>query len=91
MADYRVVTNGRGDWTGTARCLSFAKHYAVECMFKSLVVLIGLVWSAPVAALDTSAGKVAVTPVVTGLEQPWAVGFLPGGGLLITEREGRLL
>ncbi len=60
-------------------------------MLKSLVVLIGLVWSAPAAALDTSAGKVAVTPVVTGLEQPWAVGFLPDGGLLITERDGRLL
>ena len=33
----------------------------------------------------------AVEPVVTGLEHPWAVAFLPDGGLLITERSGRLL
>jgi glucose/arabinose dehydrogenase len=47
----------------------------------------------PVAArpVDTSAGRLDVSPVVTGLEEPWAVGFLPGGGILITEREGRLL
>ncbi len=42
-------------------------------------------------ALDTSAGALVVEPVVEGLDQPWAVGFLPGGGLLITERAGELL
>jgi aldose sugar dehydrogenase len=31
-----------------------------------------------------------VTEVVTGLEHPWAVAFLPGGDLLITERPGRI-
>ncbi|MGY3436891.1 MULTISPECIES: PQQ-dependent sugar dehydrogenase [unclassified Marinovum] len=41
--------------------------------------------------LQTSAGAVEVTAVVRGLDTPWAVGFLPGGGLLITERDGRLL
>lgn len=29
-------------------------------------------------------------PVVAGLEHPWAVAWLPGGDLLITERPGRL-
>jgi aldose sugar dehydrogenase len=29
--------------------------------------------------------------LLTGLEQPWAVAWLPGGELLITERPGRLL
>jgi glucose/arabinose dehydrogenase len=31
-----------------------------------------------------------VVEVVGGLEHPWAVAFLPGGDLLITERPGRL-
>ncbi|RFP89085.1 PQQ-dependent sugar dehydrogenase [Rhodobacteraceae bacterium 63075] len=29
--------------------------------------------------------------IVSGLSGPWSVGFLPGGGLLITEKRGRLL
>lgn len=40
---------------------------------------------------DTSAGRVVISAVVSGLEEPWAVDFLPGGGILVTERGGRLL
>ncbi|QHQ35339.1 PQQ-dependent sugar dehydrogenase [Algicella marina] len=36
-------------------------------------------------------GEVEVTRMVTGLDEPWAIAFLPSGGLLITERDGRLL
>ena len=32
-----------------------------------------------------------VVTVASGLEHPWAVAFLPGGGMLVTERPGRLL
>lgn len=31
-----------------------------------------------------------VETVATGLEHPWSLAFLPGGGLLVTERPGRL-
>jgi glucose/arabinose dehydrogenase len=31
-----------------------------------------------------------VTEVVTGLQHPWSLAFLPGGDMLVTERPGRL-
>lgn len=40
---------------------------------------------------DTSAGRVVVEPVITGLDTPWAVAVLPDGNVLVTERDGRLL
>ncbi|MEM1268190.1 MAG: PQQ-dependent sugar dehydrogenase [Pseudomonadota bacterium] len=41
--------------------------------------------------LQTSAGAVLIEERVGGLRQPWALGFLPGGELLITERGGSLI
>lgn len=41
--------------------------------------------------LITSAGTVEITAMVTNLTEPWGFGFLPEGGVLITERAGRLL
>lgn len=41
--------------------------------------------------LPTSAGPLLATPVVTGLDEPWAFDFLPDGALIVTERDGRLL
>lgn len=43
------------------------------------------------ATLSTSAGTVQVDEVQSGLDEPWSIGFLPEGGILITERDGRLL
>jgi len=42
-------------------------------------------------ALETGQGRLTVTRVAGGLDQPWAIGFLPGGDILVTERAGRLL
>lgn len=44
-----------------------------------------------VDSLLTTAGPIAVHEVVSGLDQPWALEFLPDGRLLITERTGHLL
>ncbi|MEL6522997.1 MAG: PQQ-dependent sugar dehydrogenase [Pseudomonadota bacterium] len=48
----------------------------------------------PVAATaevrSIQSGKVSITPVMTDLDQPWGMGFLPDGGILVTERGGRL-
>ena len=55
--------------------------------------LLSLFLTLPVTAwaLDTARGTVTVTPVVTGLDQPWGVAELPDGSLLVTERDGVLL
>ena len=53
-----------------------------------------IVLAAPVSAQDvfeTSAGTVRVDPVLSGLDEPWGVAFLPDGGLLVTERGGELI
>jgi aldose sugar dehydrogenase len=38
----------------------------------------------------TQAGPMVVETVVRGLENPWALAFLPDGRMLVTERPGRL-
>ena len=41
--------------------------------------------------IKSEQGTLEVTPVVTGLEHPWAVAFLPDSqGMLVTERPGNL-
>ncbi len=44
----------------------------------------------PAVAFETSRGTLNVEMVVDGLNEPWAVDFLPDGALLITERDGLL-
>ena len=39
---------------------------------------------------SSSAGKLRVVTVAKGLENPWSLAFLPGGRMLVTEREGRI-
>ncbi len=42
-------------------------------------------------ALSTSVGKIELTEMAGGLDTPWAVGILPDGSFLVTERDGNLL
>ncbi len=49
--------------------------------------VLALILAVPAAAQDTW----QITPVVTGLDTPWAVEPLPEGGAVITEKDGRLL
>ncbi len=39
---------------------------------------------------NNAPGTVRAVTVIDGLENPWGMAFLPDGGILITEREGRL-
>jgi len=49
------------------------------------------VTAAPVPSMKSEAGTLDVTPIVTGLEHPWSLAFLPDGkNMLVTERPGNL-
>ncbi len=41
-------------------------------------------------SLETEKGEVHITLVTAGLQNPWSMVFLPDGGILVTERPGRL-
>lgn len=65
--------------------------------WSSLLPALGTLWLffAPSATWSTESprpvqGAVRVTEVISGLEHPWALAFLPNGSMLITERPGRL-
>jgi len=45
---------------------------------------------APAVRAQPAVGPVRAIPVAQGLENPWAVAFLPEGRFLVTERPGRL-
>ncbi len=56
----------------------------------SMLALI-CVGNASAQRIDSSQGRLEVTPVVEGLRTPWSFGFLPDGKIVITERGGRIL
>lgn len=54
------------------------------------VLFLSAALAAPAAA-PLAAESLRITPMVEGLDEPWGLDFLPGGGFVITERDGRLL
>lgn len=62
-------------------------------MIKFFTILILVIFgvSASAESLRTSAGPVTITTMLTGLDTPWAIGILPDGSFLVTERDGKLL
>lgn len=56
----------------------------------SFILFIALSVSNAAMALDTKSGTVQVTRMSSGFKTPWALGFLPDGSYLVTERRGRL-
>ncbi len=60
-------------------------------MRRLILVFLTCLLGTSAAALDSSAGTLKVAPMMTGLNEPWGFGFLPDGGILITERDGRLI
>lgn len=55
-----------------------------------LIAAVLLHTAAPAVWAQPAAGSVRAIPVAQGLENPWAVAFLPEGRFVVTERPGRL-
>lgn len=60
--------------------------------FVACVIAIAAAFAAPgaVRALESQGRALNVAVMADGFETPWSIGFLPDGGTLVTEREGRL-
>lgn len=53
------------------------------------LLLSATAFAAPPQTFKSEAGTVTVTEVASGLENPWALAFLPDGRMLVSERPGR--
>ncbi|SFT86294.1 PQQ-dependent sugar dehydrogenase [Mesorhizobium sp. YR577] len=62
----------------------------------SSAVLLGLLAGSSITpalaqqTFDTQKAKILAETVVDGLENPWGLAFLPDGGAIVTERDGRM-
>jgi glucose/arabinose dehydrogenase len=63
------------------------------CLRVSLAAfLVATTASLPAVAqtIESSAGPLTAAVIAEGLDHPWALGFLPDGRMLVTERSGQL-
>ncbi|MEP2532513.1 PQQ-dependent sugar dehydrogenase [Shimia sp.] len=56
----------------------------------TIILLLALNSVAQAQSIQPTTGKVRVETMAEGLKTPWSFGFLPSGGVLITERGGKL-
>ncbi len=57
------------------------------------IAVLGIICAATLAGaatMQTSQGQLKITKMASGLKEPWALAFLPGGGFLVTLRGGTL-
>ncbi len=61
-------------------------------MIRVLAILVST-WASTgwTSVLETVDGPINLTQLIGGLDTPWAIGILPDGGFLVTERDGELL
>ena len=70
------------------KSLSKSSTYMLACL--ALVVSVGIPAGVPAETIKSQRHDFRVTIIAKGLDHPWSMAFLPDGGLLITERVGRL-
>ena len=54
------------------------------------LVVMSIPASAQTPVFESSAGRIKVETIASGLSHPWGLAFLPDGRMLVTERAGRL-
>ncbi len=59
-------------------------------MLRYLLIIICLPQLVFAQNLQSPVGDVEITQIANGLREPWSIGFLPDGGVLVTERAGKL-
>src|SRR5437879_2745206 len=67
----------------------FAMHYSAQAQ-QPIGVPVPPLGAGPFVLDTAEQHKIRVTVVTKGLAHPWSLAFLPDGGMLITERPGRL-